>query len=78
MTHLSGELEVQEFAKSAAKCFTRDEKISAFTEDKVEAGCFFAVRWGLGNDCVVVFKLDEDFEPINFQQIVRGMQRGQE
>jgi hypothetical protein len=29
------------------------------------------MRWGMGGDCVLVLKLDEDFELVNYQQIIR-------
>lgn len=63
--------EVKEFAKRAAKKFADNNHLSTYTDDVIEPGCLFAVRWGLGNNCVVVFRLDEDFEPINFQELIR-------
>ncbi|MCK5611126.1 hypothetical protein KAR91_55145 [Candidatus Pacearchaeota archaeon] len=71
MTYLSEEHEVEEFAKRAAKHFARDEKLSTFTDKEIGSGCLFALRFGLGQDCVVVFRLDENFEPTNYQQLVR-------
>ena len=71
MVHLSEEHEAEEFAKRAANRFAKEEKIATFTDGEIEPGCFFALRFGLGDDCVVVFKLDENFEPTNYQQLVR-------
>lgn len=71
MVHLDEEDEVREFAKKAAKSFTANEQFITFTDGEVEAGCLFAIRWGFGADCVLVFRLDEDFEPVNYQQLIK-------
>ena len=71
MTYINDEIETQEFAKLAAERFAGNKELYSFTKDKIIPGCLFALRWGLGEDCVVVFKLDENFEPINFQQLVK-------
>ena len=68
---MSEDDEVRNFAKRAAERFARDDVIYTFTDSDIKAGCLFAMRSGLGNDCVVVFRLDEDFEPINYQQLVK-------
>jgi len=68
---ISSELETIEFVKRAAKCFFEDEKIATYSDDTLSSGNLFAVRWGLGEDCVLVFRLSEDFEPVIFAQAVR-------
>ena len=71
MTYMKDDCEVRDFAKIAAKSFANNDKYITFTDSDIKAGCLFAMRSGLGNDCVVVFRLDEDFEPINYQQLVK-------
>ena len=47
-------------------------EISTYTESgHIEPGELFAVRWGMGNDCVLVFRISDDFEPTNFQNIIK-------
>jgi hypothetical protein len=63
--------EVRDFAKKAAMFFAKHEKYYTFSYlGKIEAGELFAVRFGLDDDCVVVFRIDEGFEPINYQQLI--------
>ena len=63
--------EVRKFAKEAAKHFAIHEEHYTYTSGDIDAGCLFALRWGLGDDCVLIFRLDEDFEPTNYQQLIR-------
>lgn len=69
MTTLSDELERIEFAKRAAKHFA--EKPEHWSFGDMKPGDFLALRWGLGDDCVLILKLDPDFQPVNFQQLIR-------
>ena len=71
MVYMSEDDRVKIFAKEAAKHFASNEEHYTYTGGDIEAGCLFALRWGLGDDCVVVFRLDEDFEPTNYQQLIR-------
>ena len=34
-------------------------------------GSFLALRWGMGDDCILLLKLDEYFEPVNYQQAIK-------
>jgi hypothetical protein len=68
--HMSEEIERQEFAKKAADWFAKEPKCFTFTDGEIVAGCWFAVRWGLGEDCVVVFKIDEDSPVVNYHQLI--------
>lgn len=70
MTHLSEEVINQEFAKRAAEHFSSNPAHRSYTDGDIEKGCLFALKFGLGNDCVVVFKLDDEFEPINYQNLI--------
>lgn len=65
---IRGELE---FANRAAAHFATHPKHSTYTDSEIIHGCFFAVRWGMGEDCVVVLKLDESHMPTNYQNLVR-------
>ena len=57
-----------EFARRAAKDFEEHPEHSSYGD--LEPGSLLALRWGLGNDCVYVFKLDEYFVPTNYMNIV--------
>lgn len=71
MVRLDEEHEVREFAQKAAKYFSEQDECATFTTSNIEAGCLFAMRYGFFNDCVVVFRLDEIFEPVNYQQLIK-------
>jgi hypothetical protein len=62
--------EALEFAKKAASHFARRKNHISFTDGAIEGGCLFALRWGMNYDGVVVFRLDEDFEPINYLRLI--------
>ena len=70
MVYIENDREQQDFAERAAKKFAEDPKIVTYTDKEIEPGCFFAVRWGLGEDCVVVLKIDEFHVPTNYQNLV--------
>lgn len=72
MVRLEEEYEVREFAKKAAKHFAEDDECTTFTDSDIEAGCLFAMRYGFFNNCVVVFRLDEVFEPVNYQELIES------
>jgi len=71
MTTESQEIETLSFAKDAAKHFAKHTEHTTFTRKDITPGCLFAIRWGLQDDCVLIIKLDDDFEPICYQQIIR-------
>jgi hypothetical protein len=68
-TTKADELARLKFAEEAARAFKIDPKLGSY--GAVEAGGYLALRWGLGDDCVMVVKLDENDEPVNFQELVR-------
>ena len=70
MTYIHEEREVADFAERAGVHFKEHPEHRSYTDSEIVKGCLFALRFGLGEDCVVVFKLDEDFDVINFQQAV--------
>lgn len=62
--------ELLNFVKKAGECFKKSE-MHSYTEDDIKPGCLFGLRWGLGEDCVMVFRLDEGFTPIVYDQVVK-------
>ena len=69
MTHIKPEW--IEFANKAARKFEENPSFTTVTIGEIEAGCLFAVKWGLGDDCVLVFQLDNIYEPAIFTQIIK-------
>ena len=64
------ELEAEiDFARRAAKDFAEHPEHATF--GSLEPGSLLALRWGLGNDCVFVFKLDESFIPTNYMNMIK-------
>ena len=59
----------REFAVKAAQHFTEHPEHSSFGD--IEKGGLIALRWGLGDDCVLILKLDEGYEPTNYHQIIK-------
>ena len=70
MIRMEEENKIREFVINAAKDFSKNKEHRTYTNSEIEQGCLFALRFGLDNDCIVIFKLDECFEPINYQQII--------
>ena len=70
MTTIEEDEQIQNFAKKAATFFAQDKNLYSFSESSIQKGCLFALRFGLSDDCVLVFRLDNNFEPINFQQLI--------
>ena len=56
------------FADEAAAHFAKEPR--HFTYGTLEPGSLLGIRWGLGEDCVLVVKLDDYAEKVNFQNIV--------
>jgi hypothetical protein len=74
MTTAQEEIESLDFAKRAANRFAKDKKLTTYTDSEISQGCLFAMRWGLCDDCVVVFRLDDSFTPINYQQLIKQVE----
>lgn len=52
------------FIEEAIGVFMTRDNIRTFTASgEIKPGEMFAVRWGAGDDCVLVLKIAEDFEP---------------
>lgn len=69
-TNVGHEEELLDFIKAAAKNFQENPAHKIY--GNIKPGEYAALRWGLGNDCVLVFKLDEDFEPRIYAQVIGG------
>lgn len=54
------------FAKKAAEHFAANPGHCTYRIDELKRGEFLALRWGAGCDCVVVLKIDEYDEIINY------------
>ena len=63
--------EVKTFALLAAEAFGNNKGLKTFTNGDIEPNCLFAVRWGLNKDCVVVFRLHEYDEVLNFTNVIK-------
>jgi hypothetical protein len=71
MTTVGEQADLLDFANEAAACFAKNETCWTFTRSgRIKPGELFAMRWGMGNDCVLVFRIDDNFEPVNFQQAI--------
>ena len=69
MTTKGEELARLAFAEEAAADFAKNPK--HWTYGTLVPGSLLALRWGLGEDCVLVLKLDDYDEQVNYQQLVR-------
>jgi hypothetical protein len=58
------------FARRAAARFAQDPKLWTYAAGDPEPGELLALRWGLGEDCVLVIRVGDD-QPVIFGQIVR-------
>ena len=74
MTHVKQEW--IDFANKAAEHFNKNPKHVTFTDGNIEAGCLFGVKWGLGDDCILVFQLDYVYEPVIFTQFIKEKNNG--
>lgn len=72
--YLSEQDEQTAFAKRAAKHFAAHPEHWSFADGNPEAGQLLALRWGLGEDCVAIMRLDANFEPTIYAQLIRGYQ----
>ena len=75
MTSLSNEKELIEFVEKASKCFAENPTYSTYTsgeiKDEAYKGGYLAIRWGLGEDCVLVVKMEEYQTVRIYQQCIR-------
>lgn len=72
--YMNDEKERIEFAERAAKHFAANPKHWSFTDEDIAPGVLLALRWGLGNDCVAVLKLDSEFTPVIYGNLIGAFQ----
>lgn len=70
MVYINEHRELADFAERAARKFAENDGLVTYTDIVIDKAGFLALRWGSANDCVLVVRLDEYFEPVNFQQLV--------
>lgn len=68
MTTVAEETARMDFAKAAAAHFAANAKHWTFGE--IAPGQFLALRWGLGDDCVLVIRQHDYDEAVNFQNCI--------
>ncbi len=71
VTYITEEKEVQEFVLKAAKKFGEKSEYCSFSYEQIKPGCLLALRWGLTDTSVLVLKVDESFEPVVYQSIIK-------
>lgn len=69
MTYVSELKELVDFVEKAADHFSSHPEHSTFGD--LIPGSYLGLRWGLGDDCVMVVRLDENFKITNFQQAIK-------
>ena len=71
-TTLEEQYELLAFGQNAAKVMSEKPHVASYSYDgQIAPGKFVALRWGLQDDCVLVFKVDENFTPVNFQGAIK-------
>ena len=70
MVKVEDEMEQIRFAEKAARYFALHPECQSFSDIDLSPGCLLALRWGIGDDCVLVLKLDDQFEPTIYQNII--------
>ena len=58
-----------DFALKAAKHFQTHPHHRTYTNGKIINGALFAIRWGMGDDCVLVFRVHDEEEILIYGQI---------
>ena len=69
--YLEQEEEKLAFALEAGKHFKENKNHTSYTRKDIVNGCWFAKRWGTDMDCVVVFKVCEYEEVVNYCNIIK-------
>ncbi|NBW19470.1 MAG: hypothetical protein EBR82_66995 [Caulobacteraceae bacterium] len=68
--YMTEEMQKLKFAELAARHFAANPLDLTFTEKGILQGAYMALRWGLGNNCVVVVKLDDYEDPVNYCDLI--------
>lgn len=69
--YMSDENRREKFAITAAKWFKENPNHWTYTDNDIACGELFAMRFGGNNDGVIVFKISDRFEPINYAELIR-------
>lgn len=69
MTSVEEEESLLKVVKDAAENFEGNPKHASFGD--LTPGSYLALRWGLGEDCILILKLDHYFENRNYQQAIK-------
>lgn len=64
-----------QFAEKAARYFALHPECYSFSDVDLSPGCLLAMRCELDDDCVLVLKLDDYFEPTKYQNIISVKRR---
>lgn len=70
-TTIQAERDLADFAAEAACHFKDHPEHRTYGDDFPTPGSLLALRWGLGDDCVLVVKLDDTFQAVNFHGAIR-------
>ena len=73
-TYVQREQEQIAFAEEAARHFAANPKHWSYSLGQIRPGERIALRWGLGDDCVLVFTVGDD-EPVIYGQIIQREDR---
>ncbi len=69
--HLADTDAEKEFVLEAAKVFQKNPNIISYSyHAQPREGELLALRWGLGNDCVLVLQVDPCYEPAIYENII--------
>lgn len=66
---LTEQAERTDFATKAAVYFAKNPNKTSYTTGAIETDALFAIRWGLGQDCVLVFRIQD--EPELYENIIQ-------
>lgn len=70
LINLQEEQESLAFAREAAKAFEENPKYSTYSTGVIKEGEYFAVRWGMNDRCVLIFKVSHDFTPTVYTDLI--------
>jgi hypothetical protein len=71
-------LEELEFARRAGAKFSADPRMWSYSDEEIQPGILIALRWGLGDDCVLVMRLHDYFTPTIYAQMARATPKTQQ
>lgn len=69
--HLAELEEQQAFVREAGSYFAANPSKHTYTQGDIVIGCWFGMRWGMGEDCVLAFRVSDEVEPTIFVNAIR-------